>query len=268
MGLVGITAALSPVWGMPAEESPEAARRRNNVAMSDLQAEVFPERVELVTIDTEPEASTIGAMASFSDRAMTLKVTGAGAVAAFPAGTIVRGTYGDHSGLCQFETTVLESAPGATPEDPGTIRLVPPKRISTTQRRRFVRAEVDVTIACALLDRKGFTFLSAPGDVDNLGGGGLKMVIAAHPSLTVGSRLALAIPMPGTDGVLALGRIVQIVVAPGGPATVRLAFTSIDAEDRDRVERFAYRKVGGTAPAKLWASGKIISTRPSPPDPV
>ena len=70
--------------------------------------------------------------------------------------------------------------------------------------------------------------------------------------------------MPGSDPILVLGRTVQVVVEPDGTATVRLAFTSIDAGDRERVERFAYRKVGGAAPAKLWASGKITSTQPSP----
>jgi len=265
--LVRITGVLSPVWGMPPEESPAATRRRNNDAMSDLQAEVFPERVELVAIDDEPAATTIGAMASFSDRGLVLKVSDAGAVEAFPAGTRVRGRYGDHSGLCQFETEVASSSPGATTGDPGTIRLVPPARITTTQRRRYVRAEVSIAVAVALLDRKAMTFLSAPGDVDSLGGGGLKMIIAAHRSLVVGSQLALAIPLLGTEGVMVLGRVVQLLVPADGPATVRIGFTSIDPDDRERVERFAYRKVGGTAPAKLWAAGKIISTRPSPPDP-
>src|SRR5580704_13520254 len=173
--------------------------------MTDLKAEVFPERVELIAIDDEPAATTIGAMSSFTERGLVLKVTDPGAVEAFPAGTRVRGRYGDHSGLCQFETEVASSAPGATAGDPGTIRLVPPARISTTQRRRYVRAEVNITVAVALLDRKAMTFLSAPGVVDSLGGGGLKMIIAAHRSLVVGSKLALAIPLIGTEEVMVLG---------------------------------------------------------------
>ena len=32
-----------------------------------------------------------------------------------------------------------------------------------------------------------------------------------------------------------------------------------------RILTYAYRKIGGTAPAKLWSSGKITSTQPSPP---
>jgi c-di-GMP-binding flagellar brake protein YcgR len=200
---------------------------------------------------------------SFSDRGLALRVNEAATLEAFPSGTKVRGSYGDHSGFCRFDSEVISVTPGATTEDPVTIRLVPPARIATTQRRRFVRAGVELRIACALLDRKAMTFLSAPGDVDNLGGGGLKMIIAAHKSLVVGSQLAMALPMPGTE-VLVLGRVVQLLIEPDKPATVRVAFTSIDADDRERIERFAYRKVGGTAPAKLWASGKIISTRPSP----
>jgi hypothetical protein len=237
--------------------------------MSDLQAELFPEHVELVRVDeygedSEPRVTAMGAMVSFSDRGLALRVNEAAILEAFPSGSKVRGSYGDHSGFCRFDSEVISVTAGATAEDPVTIRLVTPARITTTQRRRYVRAGVEVRIACALLDHKAMTFLSAPGDVDNLGGGGLKMVIAAHKSLVVGSQLAMAIPMPGTNGVLVLGRVVQLLLEPDKPATVRVAFTSIDADDRERIERFAYRKVGGTAPAKLWASGKIISTRPSP----
>ncbi len=260
--------------------------------MSDLLAEVFPDRVELEVVDSVPPVKTMGAMSSFSDRGLTLLVTDPGTVALFPAGTLVRGSYGDHSGFCQFETEVAEStappgppdpsdpsdrsdapdgeSPAATPAPapapaPAVIRLVAPKQITTTQRRRHVRADVDITIPCALLDTKNMAFLSAPGEVQNLGGGGLKMIIAAHPSLKVGSKLALAMSLPGSDPILILGRAVHVVVEPDQPATVRLAFTTIDSDDRERVERFAYRKLGGTAPAKLWASGKITSTQPSPP---
>ena len=77
--------------------------------------------------------------------------------------------------------------------------------------------------------------------------------------------MALAFYLPGSDPILVLGRVVQLALDPEGPATVRLAFTSIDADSRERVERYSYRKLGGTAPAKLWSSGKITSTQPSPP---
>ncbi len=248
--------------------------------MSDLQAEVFPEHVELERLDEQsldgqssegrqaanrvPPVTTMGAMASFSERGLTLMVTDPGAIEAFPQGTRVRASYGDHSGFCQFESEVVEAAAGGGEGEPGVIRLQPPGRVTTTQRRRFVRADVDMTIPVALLDGKAMTFLSAPGDVANLGGGGLMMIIAAHPSLKVGSKLALALTVPGGDPVLAVGRTVQVLVGEDGPATVRLAFTSIDAAERDRIERFVYRRLGGTAPAKLWASGKITQTQPSP----
>ena len=233
--------------------------------MSDLLAEVFPDRVELEVLDSLPPVTTIGAMATFSDRGLILTVADTGAIDNFPPGTKVRGSYGDHSGFCQFTSEVVETQPAPTPDAPAVIRLQAPKQISTTQRRRFVRADVDLTIPCALLDSKNQVFLSAPGEVSNLGGGGLKMVIAAHPSLVVGSKLALAFYLPGSDPILVLGRVVQLALDPEGPATVRLAFTSIDADSRERVERYSYRKLGGTAPAKLWSSGKITSTQPSPP---
>lgn len=229
--------------------------------MSDLQAEVFPDRVELEVVESEPPLRTMASMASLSDRGLTLLVDDVGAVEAFPQGTRVHGSYGDHSGFCQFDTSVISMAPPAADGQPAVMRLEAPARITTTQRRRFVRADVDLTIPVALLNAKAMTFISAPGEVHNLGGGGLMMVIAAHPALTLGSKLALAITVPGGDPVVVLARAVQVLTEDDGPATVRVAFSSLDAADKDRIERFAYRALGGSAPAKLWASGKITPTR-------
>jgi hypothetical protein len=261
-GVVAEPGRATSSW--PSRRRPAGATGNNGV-MSDLLAEVFPERVELEVVDSLPPVRTMGAMASFSERGLTLLVNDPAVIGSFPPGTSVKGSYGDHSGFCQFETEVVEATPGDGADAAGVIRLVAPKHITTTQRRRYVRAGVDLTIPCALLDAKNMTFLSAPGDVSNLGGGGLMMIIAAHPSLKVGSKLALALSLPGSDPILALGRAVDVVTEPDQPATVRLAFTAIDADDRERVERFAYRKLGGSAPAKLWAAGKITSTQPSPP---
>ncbi|HEX3425262.1 MAG TPA: PilZ domain-containing protein [Acidimicrobiales bacterium] len=229
--------------------------------MSDLQAEVFPDRVELEVVESEPPLRTMAAMASLSDRGLTLLVDDLGAVEAFPPGTQVHGSYGDHSGFCQFDSLVISMEPSTDEGRPAVMRLEAPARITTTQRRRFVRADVDITIPVALLNGKAMTFISAPGDVHNLGGGGLMMVIAAHPALQVGSKLALAITVPGGDPVVVLARAVQVLIDGDGPATVRVAFTSLEAADKDRIERFAYRALGGSAPAKLWASGKITTTR-------
>jgi len=233
--------------------------------MSDLKAEIFPERVELELLDSEPPVTSMCAMSSFSERGITL-MAGAGAasaaaVKAFPAGTKVRGSYGDHSGYCQFESEVVEVIPGATEADPAVIRVLPPKQVTTTQRRRHVRSDVEIAIACSLLDETAMTFRSAPGEVRNLGGGGMMMIIAAHPALVLGAQLAVAIPAPGGGPVLAVGRIVQVEPDPDGPLRLRLAFTYIDDIGRDRIERFVYRRLGGSAPAKLWATGKITQTR-------
>ncbi|HEX3538897.1 MAG TPA: PilZ domain-containing protein [Acidimicrobiales bacterium] len=233
--------------------------------MSDLPAEVFPERVELEVQDSDPPVTLMCRMSSFSERGVIL-VAETGAADAFPAGTRVRASYGDHSGFCQFVSEVVSAVPAPWATEGGEnvavlVRVLAPTRVSTTQRRRYVRSDVEVEIACALLDRPAMTFRAAPGEVRNLGGGGLMMVIAAHPSLVVGAELALAIPAPGGDPVLALGRVVQALPQPEGPVQLRMAFTSIDAVGRDRIERFVYRRLGGSAPAKLWSSGKITQTR-------
>jgi len=228
--------------------------------MSDLQAEVFPERVELEVLDSEPPITTLCRMSSFSERGVTL-IPDDGAIEAFAVGTKVRASYGDHSGFCQFASEVIEAAPGATENDPAVIRVLAPERVSTTQRRRFVRSDVEIEIACALVDKKAMTFRSAPGEARSLGGGGVMIIIAAHPSLVLGAELALAIPAPGGDPVVAIGRVVQAVPQADGTLQLRLAFSYIDAVGRDRIERFVYRRLGGSAPAKLWGSGKITQTR-------
>lgn len=233
--------------------------------MSDLQAEVFPERVELEVLDSEPPMTLMCRMSSFSERGVTL-LAETGAVGEFPAGTKVRASYGDHSGFCQFTSEVVSVTPGPPAPEGGNegavlVRVLAPTRVTTTQRRRYVRSDVELEIACALLDSKAMTFRAAPGEVRNLGGGGLMMIIAAHPSLVVGAELALAIPAPGGDPVLTVGRVVQALPQPEGPVQLRMAFTYIDAIGRDRIERFVYRRLGGSAPAKLWSSGKITQTQ-------
>jgi c-di-GMP-binding flagellar brake protein YcgR len=231
--------------------------------MSDLLAEVFPERVELEILDREPPVTKICRMSSFSDRGVTL-IADDGAIADFPAGTKIKASYGDHSGFCQFASEVVETRDGAEPGDPAMIRVLAPVRIATTQRRRYVRSDVEIEVACALVDKKAMTFRSAPGEARSLGGGGMMMIIAAHPSLVLGAELALAIPAPGGDPVVAIGQIVQSVPKDDGTLQLRLAFSYVDAVGRERIERFVYRRVGGTAPAKLWASGKITQTRQQP----
>ena len=67
------------------------------------------------------------------------------------------------------------------------------------------------------------------------------MIIAAHRSLVVGSQLALAIPC--STRVMVLGRVVQLVVPPDKLATARIGFTSIDPDDRERVERFVIARL-------------------------
>lgn len=231
--------------------------------MSDLPAEVFPERIELEIPDREPPITIMCRMASFTERGVSM-IPLDGGFDSFPVGTLVRASYGDHSGFCQFASEVIEAVAATEEGAPAIIRVSAPKRVTTTQRRRYVRSDVEIEIACALLDSKAMTFRSAPGEARSLGGGGVMMIIAAHPSLVVGAELALAIPAPGGGPVLAIGRTVQVEPQDDGTLQLRLAFAYIDDIGRDRIERFVYRRVGGTAPAKLWASGKITQTSSQP----
>lgn len=222
--------------------------------MSDFVDAGLPQRISVEVAESDPVVSVTGAVDSVIGTTLTLTVA-ADAVPGFEPGVKVHASYCDHTGLCQFDSEVVQVRPG----DPTALVIDAPRHITTTQRRQHVRADVELEIACALLDRGAMSFLSAPGRVQNLGGGGLMMIIAPHETLTVGAKLALALPLPGGPPVMAVATIVDL--APPSeedePAVVRMAFNLIAPNDRDWIERFTYQKLGGKAPAKLWGAGKI-----------
>jgi hypothetical protein len=227
--------------------------------MSDLQAELFPKRVSLTVLDCEPSVTVVGAVAAFSERGLTLTLTDPQAIDAFFEGSRVHAGYGDPSGFCEFDSEVVEVSPGADAGAGGTIRLRAPTQVRTTQRRRTVRADVELTAPCALFDDAGPAFRTAPSEVRSLSGGGLMMIIAAHPALRVGSSITVALPLPGGEPVVAFGRVVELVNRSDSTATVRLAFTALEGPSRERVERFVFRRLGGPTPAKLWTTGKLTT---------
>jgi hypothetical protein len=232
--------------------------------MSVLQAELFPDRISLAVLDCEPSVTVVGAVTAFSERGLTLTLTDPEAIGDFPEGTRVHAGYGDPSGFCEFDSEVVAVSAGDGAGAVGTVRLRAPAQIRTTQRRRTVRADVELTAPCALFDDAGPAFRTAPSEVRSLSGGGLMMIIAAHPALRLGSSITVALPLPGRDPVVAFGRVVDLVSRGDSTTTVRLAFTALDAPSRDRVERFVFRRLGGPAPAKLWATGKVTTSGRQP----
>lgn len=231
-------------------------------SMDDSGSTELPSQVWLQVDDaSEVPATFTMAVLGLDEHGFSVSTTDADAAAALTAGTKLRASYGDHSGLCRFDSVVVAVRPG----EPTVVVIEPPQRIEIEQRRRFVRAEVDLPVACALLDTTGEpTFVAAIGNVGNLGAGGLRMVIGAHPALVKGAAMSLALELPGQPVLVMLARVVDVTgpYFEDGEVIVRLAFTMVESDDRERLERFVYRKLGGIAPAKTYSAGKITQIFP------
>jgi c-di-GMP-binding flagellar brake protein YcgR len=189
-------------------------------------------------------------------------VLSAGSPADLAAGTSLRVGYGDYAGYHEFDSTVVEAHAG----EPAEVVIEPARNLTTVQRRGAIRADVDLPVACALLDQDEMMFLRATGTIGNLGGGGLAMAIGAAEILVEGALLALAMTLPTSKAspVLALAKVVAVELpdSDDDEAIVRMRFTQIGAEERDLVERYVYRTLGGGMPAKLWTKGKLTQLSP------
>jgi Tfp pilus assembly protein PilZ len=78
-----------------------------------------------------------------------------------------------------------------------------------------------------------------------------------------GASLTMALTVPTQPTILVLTTVVDVVPpeSEDEPAVVRVKFTLLASDDRERIERFVHRQMGGSAPAKLWSPGKITAAR-------
>ncbi len=233
--------------------------------MDDSDSTGLPEQVwlQVVVGDSEMPATYTMGVQGLDEHGFSVTTTDAEAMAALTPGTALRASYGDHSGLCRFDSVVVSQTAG----EPTIVVIDPPRKIAIEQRRRFVRAEVDMPVACALLDASDEpTFVAAIGNVGNLGAGGLRMAIGNHPALVKGATMSLALDLVGAGQpvVVMLARVVDVTgpYFEDGEVIVRLVFTMVESDDRERLERFVYRKLGGIAPAKTYSAGKITQISP------
>lgn len=243
--------------------------------MSDFRPATGPQRVTVEILDgTDPHVTLKGIFQPPEDAILegyfqpvvdpnvTIVLNGPGGSAGVVAGTSIRVGYGDYSGYHEFDSTVVEVSEG----DPGELVIEPAHHLTTVQRRGFIRADVDLPVACALLDQEEMVFLRATGTIGNLGGGGLAMAIGAAEILVEGALLALAMTLPTSKAtpVLALAKVVNVEFpeSDDDEAIVRMKFTQIGAEEKDLVERYVYRTLGGGTPAKLWTKGKVTQISP------
>ncbi|MDP9074861.1 MAG: PilZ domain-containing protein [Actinomycetota bacterium] len=228
----------------------------DDLSAEELAAIDIPKQLTVQILDdTDAPPALAATIKSFDDTTLILALSGPGAGAGVEVGAAINVGYPDHAGFCEFESKVLEVLPG----EPDLLSIEPARQTKTIQRRRHIRADVDMPVACALLDPEAMSFMGASGEIGNLGGGGLMMYIRWHPALIVGASLTMALTVPTQPTILALTKVVDVVEPESDdePAVVRVAFSLLSSDDGERIERFVYRQLGGSAPAKLWSPGKL-----------
>jgi c-di-GMP-binding flagellar brake protein YcgR len=150
-----------------------------------------------------------------------------------PPRTPVTVTYFDRSGLYTFESEVIRQADGGE----RSMQIGPPTHLSRTQRRQYVRLDLNLPVMCLLVDEAtgGYTPITArTGDI---GGGGLRLV--AGEAVPAGSRLVVSFVLAG-PAIVAVAKVVAVDRERDGTATLRTAFTLISEHDRDRIVGFVF----------------------------
>ena len=231
----------------------------DDLTAEELSTIDIPKQLTVQIVDDTDHPVTLAAtIKTFDDTTLILALSGPGAAAGVEVGAEINVGYPDHAGFCEFDSKILEVRPG----DPDLLSVEPAHKTKTTQRRRYIRADVEMPVSCALLDTEAMSFMGAGGTIGNLGGGGLMMYIRYHPALVIGASLTMALTVPTQPTILVLTKVVDVVEpeSEDEPAVVRVKFTLLESDDRERIERFVYRQMGGSAPAKLWSPGKIKTT--------
>ena len=158
------------------------------------------------------------------------------------AGTAVTVTYFDRSGLYTFDSEVVVQTGGGE----HIIQLGPWLRLNRTQRRQYVRLDINLPVTCLAIDEEtgGFRLVTArSGDI---GGGGLRLV-AGEP-LEEDSRVVLSFVLPRHPAIVAVAKVVASDGNLDGTATLRTAFTVIAEADRDRIVGFVFDGLRDTSP--------------------
>ena len=148
--------------------------------------------------------------------------------------TPVKVSYADRSGLYSFDSEVILHAPAGE----RSIQLGPAQRLTRTQRRQYVRLDINLPVTCLAIDEEtgGFRLVTArSGDI---GGGGVRLI--AGELLEEDSRVVLSFVLPRHPAIVAVAKVVASDGNLDGTATVRTAFTVIAEADRERIVGFVF----------------------------
>ena len=170
---------------------------------------------------------------SIGERGLLLVPTGDVTEALLPR-TPVTVTYFDRSGLYTFESEVIRQAEGGE----RSMQIGPPLNLTRTQRRQYVRLDLNLPVMCLLVDEAtgGYTPIAArSGDI---GGGGLRLI--AGEAVPEGSRLVVSFVLAGQPAIVAVAKVVAADHERDGTVTLRTAFSLISEHDRDRIVGFVF----------------------------
>lgn len=163
-----------------------------------------------------------------------------------PSGTPYKFWYiGPDGSHYHFYTTILGKGKDQIP----TLMIkVPPKdKIIRTQRRNFVRVELQIEIAVMLNEKvRAYHFLAKTID---LSGGGLSFSCPVHYRLNEGDELNIWLCLPNkSTATIAHARVVGEVVRckppeeEGYPQWVSVKFTKVSEADRAQIVRSCYQR--------------------------
>jgi c-di-GMP-binding flagellar brake protein YcgR len=163
-----------------------------------------------------------------------------GEVVSMSPGATVIVSYSDQIAIYSFESHVIS----LNRLTPATVTLGEPYDFKRTQRRNFVRLEVNLDIAFTPTDEDfrpvGGT---CSGTTLDLSGGGTKFV--CNTMLKYGDILDATVYLSGNDSVKAMGRVTRFVETPANlkqKYSVGLEFTVIEEVERDKIIKFIFNR--------------------------
>lgn len=150
--------------------------------------------------------------------------------------------FGSDGSRYEFATEVLGKRNDNIPLI--LIHLPEKKHITRTQRRNFVRVDVNVDIAIQLQDGiRNYHFLTHTRD---LSGGGLAITCSQDYRLRAGDRLTLWMALPMRSGTLehvaVVGECTRVETQESYEQFVSIKFVEISESERAKIIRFCFER--------------------------
>jgi len=161
------------------------------------------------------------------------------------AGDEVRVRFANTRGLSFFAARVLSLGDG----DRAELKLESPQRVTSVQRRRFMRLPMRLPFSCTLLDEKGAEAEKWEAYTLELGGNGAG--ILADRALPVGARVRFGLRLETHGACSGVGVVKRSVLAlrPEG-AEHRIALQFVEVSSKDQALILSYLLAARRAPRR------------------